>query len=84
MIHTNDHMPVHIHAIADSEMAKISLECPDGYPKVEYATDGISPRELRWLKDEVANNRDKFLTEWSKIHGDLCQTDGDPCEDATE
>lgn len=77
VIHTNDHMPVHVHAIADSETAKITLECPNGDPKVEYATNGISPRELRWLKDVVANLRGKILMEWSKIHGE-------PCDDETE
>ena len=84
VIYTNDHLPVHVHAIANSEMAKITLECPDGDPKIASATDGISPPELRRLKNEVANNRDKFLKEWSKIHGDPCETNGEPCEDETE
>ena len=77
VIYFDDHMPPHVHAIADSEMAKISLEFYDGDPMVEYATDGISPRELRWMKYEVANHRDRFLMEWSRIHGD-------PYQDETE
>ena len=58
VIHSNDHTPAHVHAIAGSEMAKINLEFPDGGPIVEFTTDGISPRELRWLMNEVANHRD--------------------------
>ena len=77
MIYFHDHMPAHVHAIADSEMAKIILECPGVDPIVEYATDGISPRGLCWLKDEVAGHRDKFLMEWSKIHGDPCQDEAE-------
>lgn len=70
-------MPAHGHAIAGSEKARISLEFSDGDPMAEYATDGICPRELHRLKYEVADNRDRILMEWSRIHGD-------PYQDETE
>ncbi|MXY34149.1 MAG: DUF4160 domain-containing protein, partial [Boseongicola sp. SB0664_bin_43] len=69
VIYFNDHMPVHVHAIAGPEMARITLEDPDGDTVIEFATDGISPRELRWLRKEVADHRDKIFWEWSRIHG---------------
>ena len=73
-------MPAHVHAITGSETAKIILDGPEGDPIIEFATDKISPGELRWLKKEVADHRDRFMMdmmELSKFHGDPNQEESD-------
>ncbi len=64
MIHTNDHEPAHVHAYKAGGMVLINI--------VDLAVRKVinmSKQDVRLAKQIVAHNRDFFLSEWERIHG---------------
>jgi len=67
VIYTLDHEPAHVH-ITGAGQAKINLLGPDGAP--EFASSiGIKRADMRRLMAVVMEQRDEFLREWERIHG---------------
>ena len=69
VIYTLDHEPAHVHVTGDGQ-AKINLLGADSAPELVYSI-GIRRAEMRRLMDEVVAHRERFLTEWERIHGTL-------------
>ena len=68
VIYTQDHEPAHVH-ITGPGHAKINLLGRDGAPEIVFSV-GIKRGEMRRLMSVVVEQRDKFLEEWERIHGD--------------
>jgi len=67
VIYTLDHEPAHVH-ITGAGQAKINLLGPDGTPEL-VSSIGIKRADMRRLMAVVMEQRDEFLREWERIHG---------------
>jgi hypothetical protein len=67
VIYTLDHEPAHVH-ITGAGQAKINLLGPGGAPQL-VSVVGIKRSDMRRLMAEVVENRDAFLQDWERIHG---------------
>ncbi len=67
VIYTLDHEPAHVH-ITGAGQAKINLLGAGGAPQL-VSVFGIKRVDMRRLMIEVIENRDAFLKDWERIHG---------------
>ena len=68
VIFSNDHEPVHVHAIGGGGEAKIDLGVDGRAPSLMWVK-GLSNADVRRAMAEVASERDRLLEAWTRIHG---------------
>ena len=67
VIYSNDHIPVHVHAISPEHEAKFSV---GGGLVTLMENYGFQKRELRKIEAEITSSVDEIYAEWRRIHGD--------------
>jgi hypothetical protein len=67
MIYSRDHPPPHVHVVTAQGNAKILVDGPGGFPRLEW-NFGLSRRDLARALAAVADDRDRILAEWRRIH----------------
>jgi Domain of unknown function (DUF4160) len=64
MIHSDDHLPPHVHAVGPGAEAKIEIETQ----KVIWAY-GYQNKTLIRITEEIRNRQEELLEAWHEIHG---------------
>jgi hypothetical protein len=68
VIFTDDHEPVHVHAIGAGGEAKIDLAGASGEARLVWAA-GLSNALVRRALTEATRERNRFIGAWASIHG---------------
>ena len=69
MVHTNDHMPCHVHVYSDAGgVAQFWLDCPHGPPHLKLAKKISKPAALR-IQKHLSDHLPALCSEWKRIHG---------------
>ncbi|MFO1392270.1 MAG: DUF4160 domain-containing protein [Steroidobacteraceae bacterium] len=80
MIYSRDHPPPHVHVVRAQGNAKILVDGPGGFPRLEWNL-GLSRRDLAMALAAVADHRERILVERKRIHE---HTSLDPCRAGQE
>lgn len=60
MFYSNDHEPIHVHAIKGNSRAKFDL-----FPMVALvSSSGVKAHELRLLEQIIVENREHIIEQW--------------------
>ncbi|MEP0917844.1 DUF4160 domain-containing protein [Leptolyngbya sp. DQ-M1] len=74
-IYSDDHLPPHVHVFVGKKRSRsdknirISIGDDNNAPKILRAHPKIKNSDIHRAWQLVADNQDKLLIEWKKIHG---------------
>jgi hypothetical protein len=66
-IYTNDHEPMHVHAVKGGDVVVINLGDEDDLPYVRE-NHGLKPAEVRLALEIVTAHQAFLIEEWRRIH----------------